>query len=220
MRALAVATVILAASAGFGGCGNSGGNAAAPIPQLPTTGVLPHVLLHASQVGAGYVLINRPDGQGVAGFVTLDLCGHHFASEALRTDRLQVDYRKPTSPVQVSNEVVTYRAGGAERALAELRDAAARCPTKPVRSTVQGVGLLQEHVRRVTHQGFLATSIALEDTVRQSHQRHASTGMLVYQVSGNLLSAVYTHGGSIAAQRAVALRAGDGAARNLRSAKP
>jgi hypothetical protein len=217
MRALA----LLAASAGavvvLGGCGGGAapGNQA-PTPQLPTQGILPRVLLRAGDLGRGYVLLERPDSEGVKGLVTLDLCGHHFASERLRADRIQVDFRS-SGPVRVSNEVVRYRPGGAAKALSELKDAASHCPTKAVRSTVPGVGLLRERVHSLTHKGLVPASIALLDTVRRG-TADAVTGVLVYQFSGNVLSAIYTNGGSVTEQRHVAFVAADAAARKLAAA--
>jgi hypothetical protein len=154
---------------------------------------------------------------GVKGLVTLDLCGHRFASEALRTDRIQVDYVRPDGGVLVSNEVVTYRAGGAQKAIAELEQAASHCPRHPTRSAVAGVGLLQERVKRLPRAGLVPASIALEDSVRavNSGQRRPAEGMLVYQASGNVLSAIYTHHGTLAEQRRIALAAARAAARNL-----
>src|SRR5918911_5117485 len=73
------------------------------------TPVLTRVVLRAAQVGPGYRLQQRPDGHGVRGLVTLDLCGFSFPSERLRTARLQVNYVRSGSTVRLSNEVVTYR---------------------------------------------------------------------------------------------------------------
>ncbi|HEY1775505.1 MAG TPA: hypothetical protein VGG41_05030, partial [Solirubrobacteraceae bacterium] len=47
------------------------------------------IVLKASQVGAGYRSEAIPGGRQVAGQVTLDLCYDTYASEKLRTARLQ-----------------------------------------------------------------------------------------------------------------------------------
>ncbi len=60
------------------------------------------LVLKGNQVGPGYRLLQRPDGYGVAGFVTLDMCGFTFRSEQLRTARLQVNYVRTGSPVKLS----------------------------------------------------------------------------------------------------------------------
>src|SRR4051794_216979 len=78
------------------------------------------LVLKGGQVGPGYRLVQRPDGHGVSGLVTLDICGFRFRSEQLRTDRLQVNYVRSGEPVKASNEVVTYRPGGSVQAMKEL----------------------------------------------------------------------------------------------------
>jgi hypothetical protein len=125
-----------------GGCGGSSAVRSTAQSTAPTTqsgsSILGRVLLRPAQVGPGYVLHQCPDGHGVAGLVTLDLCGFTFPSEGLRTDRIQVNYAVPGVPVAVSNEIVSYRPGGAEQALRELNHAIDRCPRGPVGSTIQG----------------------------------------------------------------------------------
>src|SRR5262249_40745995 len=86
-----------------------------------TTGPnLSRVVLAGSQVGAGYKLTNFPFGNSFIGEPTLDLCGSAYASESLRTGRLQVRYTHPGKAVAVSNEVVTYAGAGAQQALQEV----------------------------------------------------------------------------------------------------
>ena len=75
----------------------------------PTGGAqLDKLVLRASQLGPGYKLLHRPDGDGAKGFVTLDMCDYRFTSEAARTDRLQVNYVPAGAAVMYSNEVVSY----------------------------------------------------------------------------------------------------------------
>src|SRR5919107_1078574 len=70
------------------------------------------VTLRASQVGPGYVSRVIPGGRFVQGQVTLDMCGFRFTSEGRRVARLQTGYVRAGSKLALSNEVVSYRAGG------------------------------------------------------------------------------------------------------------
>src|SRR5262249_16256548 len=78
---------------------------------------LSKIILSGSQVGSGYKLTTFPFGNSFIGEPTLDLCGGSYASETLRTGRLQVRYTHPGKAVAVSNEVVTYAGTGAQQAL-------------------------------------------------------------------------------------------------------
>src|SRR3954470_9395764 len=78
------------------------------------------VILRPAQVGTGYQLVARSDGFGVKAAPTLDLCGRTgYASEKLRVDRLQVNYLKQKTTLGLSNEVVRYKPGGAQKAIRE-----------------------------------------------------------------------------------------------------
>jgi hypothetical protein len=175
------------------------------------------LVLKGEQVGTGYRLLQRPDGHGVAGLVTLDMCGFTFRSEQLRTARLQVNYVRPGSPVKLSNEVVTYRPGGAAEAMREVAAAARSCPTTPVASTVQGVGPVSYRVRRTTAHELLPGAVVLRihvsGTVRGKHVSEAN--LAVYQRSGDILSALYAFGGTQEARERIALHAAAESASNL-----
>jgi hypothetical protein len=178
---------------------------------------LNRVVLRAVQVGPGYQLHQRPDGQGVRGLVTLDLCGFTFPSERLRTARLQVNYVHPGNVVGVSNEVVTYRRGGAAQALAEVTHAAAHCPHGPVKSTVVGVPPLTYRITRLTDPrllpGYAAFLVHLTGTVRG--RRLSETDVAVYQIHADVLSGVYGYGSTLAMRRQVTLHAAEQSAKNL-----
>src|SRR5881409_3496685 len=95
--------------------------AAAALVGATSTPDLRTVILKPAQVGKGYALFARKDGFGVKSAPTLDLCGRKgYASEKLRADRLQVNYLKQNTGLGLSNEVVTYKAGGAKQAMREL----------------------------------------------------------------------------------------------------
>jgi hypothetical protein len=176
------------------------------------------LVLEGRQVGPGYRLVQRPDGHGVAGLVTLDICGFTFRSESLRTDRLQVNYVRSGAPVKASNEVVRYRPGGSAEALKEVAHAVATCPTKPVGSPVRGVGPLTFRIThiRVAHllPGAIALRITTSGTVRGKHV--SETYAAIYQRRANVLSAFYAFGGTRDARERLALHAAAASALNLR----
>jgi hypothetical protein len=178
------------------------------------------VVLRAPQVGPGYRPSVIPGGLKVRGEVTLDLCGYTFHSEALRTERIQLAYRRSGSPLQLSNEVVRYRPGGTSIALHELARATAHCPRGPVKTAIAGVSRVVFRVKPLHFGGLLPHSIALQ--VHASGiargQRFSRTQIVVYQVLGPVLSGVYTAGASIIAQKRFALHAAHESAKNLRAA--
>src|SRR5438034_4465819 len=151
---------------------------------------LRNLILRPAQVGPGYRLKERPDGQGVRGFVTLDMCGYTFRSEALRTERLQVDYVSGSRGPHVSNEVVRYRAGGVAQAFREITDAWRNCPRGPVGSNVRGVPPLTYRITSFFDRRLPAGTIPLVVRVSGTYKgrRFADTLVTVYHREGNLLS--------------------------------
>jgi hypothetical protein len=186
-----------------------GGVSARPLTQLA---------LRASQVGPGYRAEVIPGGGLVRNQVSLDLCSVRFLSEESRSARLQLAYTRRGSPLQLSNEVVRYTRGGAELAFNELSATVALCPRKPRLSPVRGVGLLAWRLKRIEDSRLLPSSLALEVQVTRTYEgkRQVRQALFVYQVRGDVLSAVYTYGGTLAAQRRFGLRAAAESARNLR----
>jgi hypothetical protein len=176
------------------------------------------IALRGEQVGPGYQAKVIPGGRLVKNQVSLDLCGFRYLSEDLRTARLQLSYSRPGSPLRLSNEVVRYRGDGAQIAFGELALAAATCPRRPVQSPVQGVGALTWRLTPIKDPRLLPSSVALVARVSRQYQgkRQAVEGILVYQVQGNVLSAVYTFGGTLAAQKRFGLNAAAKSAANLR----
>ena len=135
-----------------------------------------------------------------------------------RTTRLQANYRKAGSAIQISNEVVTYRAGVAAQAMREAVRHAVGCPHRPVDTGVVGLPKLTFRITRITGthllKGYLAVRVVLTGTVNGKHI--AQTSYAVYQRLGSVLSGVYSFGGSSAGQRALCLHAAEQSARNLR----
>jgi hypothetical protein len=151
--------------------------------------------------------------------VTLNLCGVGYQSERFRTTRLQLNYQKPHSTLGISNEVVTYRSAGAADAMREPAQRVATCPHTPVDTGVVGGPKLEFTFTRITDphllKGYIALRIVVAGTVKG--KRIEQTSYAVYQRRGNVLSGVYSFGPNTEAQRALALRAAEASARNLRS---
>lgn len=204
-RLLGIVLVVVAAAATAASASPAGG------------GRLDELVLRASQIGPGYKLLQRPDGHGANGFVTLDMCGYRFTSEAARTDRLQVNYDRAGAAIKYSNEVVSYLPGGTRLALRELNHAVNHCPSGPVPSTVKGVPPLTYRMTRLSTTGLLPGAVALRVKVSGVYKgkRLVETDVAIYQVRGNVLSGLYAYGGSVTERERAALRAAKQSRTNL-----
>jgi len=181
---------------------------------------LAKLVLKPSAVGSGYVLVQRSDGKGTAQR-TLDLCGtKNYASEKLRTGRLQVDYLKQNAKLALSNEVVTYAPGGAAKAMNEVAQHAATCPAKPI--AFEGQPPLRYKVTRIADAKLLHGSVALRIDVsgKINGKPVSAIRFAIYQRLGNVLSGVYSYAVnsvSGAAQERFVLHAAEASAKALRS---
>lgn len=176
------------------------------------------LILQPTQVGDGYRLFVRSDGFGVVNTVTLDLCGRkNYPSEKLRTTRLQVNYAASGKKLTLSNEVVTYKAGGAQQAMREATQHATHCPKTPVDPGEAGLPPLRFTITRIRDsrllKGYLAVKIRVRGTV--NGQKRDETSYAVYQRVGNVLSGVYSAGPNTPAQLAFVLHAAEQSAQNL-----
>ena len=180
---------------------------------------LAKLVLKPSAVGAGYVLVQRSDGRGTAQR-TLDLCGtSNYPSESLRVDRLQVDYLKQNAKLALSNEVVTYKPGGAAQAMTEVARHASTCPAKPI--AFEGQPPLRYTITRLSDPKLLPGSIALRVDVSGTvnGKKVSAIRFAVYQRLGNTLSGVYSYavsGVPGAAQEKFVLHAAEASAKALR----
>jgi hypothetical protein len=184
---------------------------------------LREAILTPAQVGSGYELVPRQDGFGVKAARTLDLCGTTgYASEKLRTDRLQVNYLKANAALGLSNEVVTYKGGGAEQAMREVAQHAAFCPRTPVATGTAGVGPLRFTITRIHGTkllpGYVAVRVRSQGTLK-SGKKVDQTSYAVYQRLGNMLSGVYSFGPNTPEQLQFVLRAAAHSASMLRKAQ-
>lgn len=184
---------------------------------------LARIVLEPSAVGPGYVLVQRPDGHGTAQR-TLDLCGtSDYPSESLRVGRLQVNYLKPGGTLALSNEVVTYRPGGAAEAMQEVARHAATCPHRPI--AFEGQPPLTYAITRISDPKLLPGAVALRidvsGTVKGKKVR--AIRFAVYQRLGNTLSGVYSYsaaGVPAAVQQRFVLHAAEASAKALRGGPP
>jgi hypothetical protein len=183
---------------------------------------LAKVLLTPAQVGPGYVLQVPADGQGTKQR-TLDLCGTKgYPSEALRVERLQVDYVRLNAPFRLSNEVVRYKPGGAAQAIREVAQHARTCPKKPI--AFEGNPPLRYELTRLDDAKLVKGYIALRERITGIYNgKHLDRTIFVsYQRIGNVLSAVYSYpagpGVSADAQQRFFLNAAEQGARDLRAA--
>ena len=182
------------------------------------TAQLELIVLKPSQVGAGYTMSQIPGGQLVQGETTLDFCNLDYPSESLRSTRLQVVYEAKAGDVNASNEVVTYKPGGAQKALQEVTRAATACPNGRIKDAPSGVTDLVRHTHVIRDPRLLAGAVAIveTDTGTVKGKRVTVQSVDVYQVRGNVLSGVYGNGLSAAEVRAVTLHAAEQSAENLR----
>lgn len=161
--------------------------------------------LRGSEVGPGYRAQVIPGGRQVKGKVTLDLCGFRYPSDALRTSRIQMVYQHPRDPLVLSNEVVRYRGNGARQAIGELEWAAAHCP--------KGNKITRMYDPRLP---LLSVAVANQFSAMRNGKRVVAGVLLVYQVHGNVLSAVYVYGGTAATRKRFGLGAAAVSASKLR----
>ena len=196
----------------------AGSALAAPVRRADTP-ALSQLLLTPAQVGNGYRLVERPDGHGVKGYVTLDMCGYKFGSEKLRTGRLQVNYVHSGHAVTLSNEIVSYQPGGAAQALEEVAYAASHCPSTPLKSAADGISSVSFRVSPVRFTEPLpAGSVAYAETISLTYKgKHTQqSDIVVYQIRGDVLSGVYGFGGTLAARTHATLASALESAKNLR----
>ena len=197
----------------------AGGAAAATVP---TPKQVARVVLTPAQVGKGYLLLIRKDSTGTT-TPTLNLCGTKgYPSEKLRVTRIQVDYGKQGSTFALSNEVVSYKAGGTAQAMREVTQHALHCPKGLVDSGQVGIPKL--HFRfTVLHDVKLlkgALVLRIRSTGIYKGKHVDQTSYAVYQTYRGILSGVYSSGPNTKAQLAFVLHAAEQSARNLKRGAP
>lgn len=142
--------------------------------------------------GASFKLI--PNGDKVAGQVTLDGCGYTFSSEKKRVARRQYGLYDPSGhPTGISNEVVAYdNTSDAALALSEWRAATAKCPHTPQHSSVAGTpDLTYKVLSRVTNSIALPVETSETSLLSASTQGQTIYLYAIFQQRGRFLDAVY-----------------------------
>jgi hypothetical protein len=99
----------------------------------------------------------------------------------------------------------------------ELREAVHKCPRKPVVGPVAGVPPRTYRLTKIKDPDLLPGSLALavRETAVIGRKQRTDTEIVIYQVKGSTLSAVYAAGTHVAARTALALHAAQQSARNL-----
>jgi hypothetical protein len=162
-----------------GGSASSSPTAASPLEAI---------VLRPADIGPGVAQREIPGGRSLSQ-PTLDLCNGTFASESLRTDRIQVLFTDPGGRVFLSNEVVSYQPGGAEQAYGELRALVGRCRTPyPVSGGSASRIRFGPRDTRLQDRQFVATALF---SFREGPGRVWSAA--VYQFVGEDFSGVYTY---------------------------
>jgi hypothetical protein len=184
--------VLLACAMCVGACGSTATDV--------TTPNLSKRILRAAEVSPGYQ--HGPQHQTLAS-PSGGLCAVRLQSESLRTARLQTVFTNPHLPRGkrhvLSNEVIAYRSGGAQRAMRELSEAAAACPP-----SYRIDHIVDPHLPA----GYVALKVVL------------GTGKMIwiYQARNGILSQIVAFGhkgGSYAELLQFALHVAEESARNL-----
>lgn len=124
---------------------------------------------------------------------TLDLCGAPYPSEALRTARRQVQYGPDTDDLSISNEIVTYKTGGAVQALKEVQQAVATCPGGEVQERDLRGGMAIYHVQKllVTGSKWLPGTLAYYVEIDHPDDGTTFTECEIFQSRANVVDIVY-----------------------------
>lgn len=156
---------------------------------------LSRLALTTKQVGAGYTQQIPASGRGTTGDRTMTICRLDYPSEALRLDRLQVNYSLSGVGNSLSNEVVSYRPGGAKQAVRELTTALASCPKGGRVDPVQPVFRRWRIRERLTIAKLLPGYVAyvVVDSARVGSMTEVHTHVDVVQTKGDVLSGIYVY---------------------------
>jgi len=167
----------------------------AQAPPSSETDALSHAILQQTDVGSNLNVVLLPGGDQVQGQPTLDLCNGTYATEALRTARLQDVAQDSNGATVLSTEAVLYASSAeSSRAFSELKTVAAKCPHTPVVSPV-GEPTVTTHFDAAPDARWPAppagvNRLAFSFTVTDQ-QGHAIPSLAVYLRRGRSLMGVY-----------------------------
>ncbi|MGH8890238.1 MAG: hypothetical protein ACRDV3_10870 [Acidothermaceae bacterium] len=162
----------------------------APAPAA-SSGALDHYLLSPADLGSNTLMVLIPGGRSVGDQATLDFCGYHYTTEALRTTRVQVEYVGGAQ--DASNEFVQYKSGGASHAFGEIQKAVSGCPS----TFTDKDGNQFSHVERATITGLTKEHLAITFEMAApglDGSLITQWSTVVYQFDGNYFSGVYVYG--------------------------
>jgi len=156
-----------------------------------SSGPLDKYLVAPSDLGAHTLMLLIDGGRSVTDQATLDFCGYHYTSEALRTARVQVQYVGGSQ--DASNEFVQYKPGGAASAYAEIQKAVAGCPS----AYADNDSAMSQIQRLQDLTGLVKDNVAVEFAVATSDPNGnplSEWSTVVYQFDGNYFSGIYVYG--------------------------
>ena len=214
LRAIALSTVTVASMLALAACGGgssttkpagaasslskASASASAPPGTLTASSALTivsHAVLGNGDLGDGWSGRLIDDG-GTTDSPTLDTCDISFPSETLRLARNQTELDSRT--VDVSNEVVAYKPGGAKQAMAELVASLTTCSGKP-QDNGEGTDSYRLTFKRLTpHASWGTDSVAVSYTATDlTDPSNSYNGYSVFVVNGDLISGVYDWDGPV-----------------------
>ena len=163
-------------------------------PADATTAALAQMVVNQNDVPGTVSVQALVGGDQVSGQTTLDLCNGTFASESLRSARLQVAVVDAQGDTPISTEAVAYVNPAATlQAFTELKATAANCPSGPVVSPVGEPTVSTKFNAapdgswpQVTGVDRLAFDFSSTDSTGQAHHSVA-----VYLRRGRLLMGIY-----------------------------
>jgi hypothetical protein len=188
---------------------NPGGSGNPPAPTDPSASVLPGIVIQQAEVPAGTTVLPVPGGDQVSDgeSSTLDICNGAFASEALRTARLQVAALDGQNSIAEQTEAVLYANPAATaQAFTELKAAQANCPSTPVTSPI-GEPTTTTKFNAAPDGAWPQTPTVDRlafDLVRTDQSGRADHSVAVYLRRGRVLMGVYFSQPDAASQSAVA----------------
>ena len=157
--------------------------------------ILEGVALKDTDLADGYAITLAPQGDEVAGQVTLDNCGYDFTSEADRVARRQYNVLTTAGEATgATNELVAYDSStDASLAMTQWLKSVLTCPTTPVRSNVAGVPDLTMTVILNEYQNAEPLPNRVNDLTIESATVDGQTEYLlaVQQIHGRYLDSVY-----------------------------
>ncbi len=182
---------------GVPGSPATGWEASGNAPTPATGGVqatLARIGVTTADLTTGLTVKTMPDGTSL-GIPTLDFCNATYPSESLRTARLQRGaYDAQGAYAGLSTEVVVYQdAAAAQQALAEVTAARLACPVGKAVHTRDGhtISFAFHPAPGPTSTPLVPAADRLIIHTTMQVDGNPQTALLVYQIDGRVLAAMY-----------------------------